>query len=89
MNPPGRPSVPLGLPFPDRTVLYWGVAWVFLAVSMAFAVLAVNALFPIRREPLTVVSFVLGWVPGELPLQAGAYLLLAPRDAEKRRYRQG
>jgi acetyl esterase/lipase len=57
-------------------VLYWGVAWVFLAVSMAFAVLAVNAFFPVRREPLTVASFALGWIPSELPLQVGALELV-------------
>ncbi len=44
----------------------------FLAVSMVFALLVVNAHFPIRREPFTVVSFALGWIPGELPLQVGA-----------------
>jgi acetyl esterase/lipase len=45
---------------------------VFLAVSMAFAILVVNAFFPIRREPLTVASFALGWIPSELPLHVGA-----------------
>jgi acetyl esterase/lipase len=45
------------------------VAWVFLAVSMAFALLVVNAYRPIRREPLTVASFTLGWIPAELPVQ--------------------
>jgi acetyl esterase/lipase len=53
------------------------VAWVFLAVSMVFAVLLVNALFPVRREPLSVVSFTLGWIPSELPLQIGALSVLA------------
>ncbi len=43
----------------------------FLAVSMVFALLVVNAFFPVRREPLTVVSFSLGWIPGELPLHVG------------------
>ena len=47
------------------------MAWVFLAVSMAFALLVVNALFPVRREPLTVVSFAFGWIPGELPIHVG------------------
>jgi acetyl esterase/lipase len=47
------------------------VAWVFLAVSMVFAVLVVNANFPVRREPFTVASFALGWIPGELPLHVG------------------
>ncbi|MHB1518651.1 MAG: alpha/beta hydrolase fold domain-containing protein [Acidimicrobiales bacterium] len=44
------------------------MAWGLLAASMVFAVLAVNAYRPIRREPANVVSFVLGWIPGELPL---------------------
>jgi acetyl esterase/lipase len=48
------------------------MAWVLLAVSLVFAVLAVNAFFPVRREPFTVASFALGWIPGELPLQVGA-----------------
>ena len=50
------------------TVLTGGMSWVFLAVSMVFAVLVVNAYFPIRREPFTAASFALGWIPGELPL---------------------
>ncbi|MGH9206967.1 MAG: alpha/beta hydrolase fold domain-containing protein, partial [Acidimicrobiales bacterium] len=61
------------LPFPTGLCCIGGVAWVFLAVSLVFAVLAVNALFPIRREPLTLVSFALGWIPGELPLQVGFF----------------
>jgi len=48
------------------------MAWVFLAVSIAFAVLVVNAYFPVRREPFTVLSFALGWIPGELPIHVGA-----------------
>jgi acetyl esterase/lipase len=48
------------------------MAWVLLAVSLVFAILAVNAFSPIRREPFTVASFALGWIPGELPLQVGA-----------------
>jgi len=44
------------------------VAWVFLAVSLVFAILAVNAYFPVRREPWTVASFALGWIPSELPV---------------------
>ena len=31
--------------------------------ASSFALLAVNAFFPVRREPFTVVSFVLGWSP--------------------------
>jgi acetyl esterase/lipase len=49
---------------------------VFLAVSMAFAVLVVNAFFPVRREPFTVACFALGWIPSELPLQVGVLELI-------------
>jgi len=42
---------------------------VFLAVSIVGALLVVNVYVPARREPLTVVSFVLGWVLGEVPIQ--------------------
>ncbi len=40
----------------------------FLAVSMVFAMLAVNAYFPVRREPFAVASFALGSIPSELPV---------------------
>ncbi len=50
-------------------MLYGVVNWVYLAVSVVFAILAANAYFPVRREPLTVVSFALGWIPSELPVQ--------------------
>ena len=43
----------------------------FLAVSLAFGMLVVNAFFPVRREPMTVASFALGWIPSELPLHVG------------------
>ena len=36
---------------------------------MVGGALTVNAYFPLRFEPLTVVSFGLGWIPGELPIQ--------------------
>jgi len=36
---------------------------------MVGGLLTVNAFFPVRREPFTVVSFSLGWIPGELPVQ--------------------
>lgn len=49
----------------------------FFAVSLAFALLAVNALFPVRREPLNVASFSLGWIPSELPVHVGAAESLA------------
>lgn len=42
--------------------------WVSLVVSIAVALLVVNAYFPVRHEPLTVASFTLGWIPGELPI---------------------
>jgi acetyl esterase/lipase len=60
------------LHFTDQTVLYGGVAWVFLAVSMVFALLVVNAHVPVKREPATVISFAFGWITGELPLQVVA-----------------
>jgi acetyl esterase/lipase len=44
---------------------------VFLAVSIVGALLVVNVYVPARREPLTVFSFALGWVMGEVPLQTG------------------
>jgi acetyl esterase/lipase len=47
------------------------MAWVSFAVSLVFAVLVVNAFFPIRRDPLAVVSFGFGWIPSELPVQMG------------------
>ncbi len=42
-----------------------------LAVSMVGALLVVNVYLPARREPLTVVSFALGWIVAELPVQVG------------------
>jgi acetyl esterase/lipase len=53
------------------------MAWVFLVVSMAFGVLVVNAFFPVRREPFTVLSFAFGWIPGELPLHVAVGVVLA------------
>jgi acetyl esterase/lipase len=44
------------------------MAWAFFAVSLAAAVLVVNAYAPIRREPVAPLSFVLGWTPSELPV---------------------
>ncbi len=49
----------------------------YLAVSMVFAALAVNAFVPVRREPFTVASFAMGWIPGELPLHMVALLVAA------------
>ncbi len=47
----------------------------FLAVSLVFAILAVNAYFPVRREPFTVTSFAMGWIPGELPVHMAVLLV--------------
>jgi acetyl esterase/lipase len=47
------------------------MAWVSFAVSLVFAVLVVNAFFPVRRDPLAAVSFAFGWIPSELPVQTG------------------
>ncbi|MGP8060037.1 MAG: alpha/beta hydrolase fold domain-containing protein [Acidimicrobiales bacterium] len=44
--------------------------YVFVGVSVLGALLVVNAYRPVRREPLSVVSFFCGWVIGELPIQA-------------------
>ncbi|MGB7051984.1 MAG: hypothetical protein WBG41_10485, partial [Acidimicrobiales bacterium] len=44
------------------------MTWAYFAVSLAAAVLVVNAYAPIRREPATTLSFVLGWTPSELPV---------------------
>lgn len=62
------------------------MSWGLLAVSIVAVVLTVNAYYPVRREPFTVVSFVLGWIPGELPIQvmlveAIAILVLALQGA--------
>src|SRR5271155_2756607 len=65
------------LHFWGGTVFDGGVAWVFLVVSIAFAVLVVNAYRPVKREPFTVASFALGWIPGELPLHVGAFEVAA------------
>jgi acetyl esterase/lipase len=47
------------------------MAWGFLAVTIVFGLLMVIASAPARREPFTVVSFALGWIPSELPVQVG------------------
>ena len=53
------------------------MAWVFLGVSIAFGLLMVNAFYPVKREPFTVISFALGWIPGELPIQTGLVVVVA------------
>jgi acetyl esterase/lipase len=50
-------------------VFYGAMYWGLFVVSIVTVLLTVNAFFPIRREPLSVISFVLGWIPGELPIQ--------------------
>ncbi|HEX3841140.1 MAG TPA: alpha/beta hydrolase [Acidimicrobiales bacterium] len=45
------------------------MSWGLLAVSIVAVFLTVNAFSPLRREPFTVISFALGWIPGELPIQ--------------------
>ncbi len=55
------------------------MSWAFLAVSVFGALVTANAWRPLRRQPFGVVSFVLGWIPSELPLHvvAGAVGLTA------------
>ena len=43
--------------------------YAFLAVSLLGALGVVNAYHPVRREPLSVVSFFAGWLVGELAVQ--------------------
>jgi acetyl esterase/lipase len=50
-------------------VFHGAMSWGLLAVSIVAVLLTVNAFSPIRREPFTVISFALGWIPGELPIQ--------------------
>ena len=50
-------------------VFYGAMYWGFFIVSIVVLALTVNAFFPIRREPLSVISFALGWIPDELPIQ--------------------
>ncbi len=51
-----------------------GVSWLFLAFGLLLAATALTAWAPFRREPLTVVSFALGWLAGELPVHMGVVL---------------
>jgi acetyl esterase/lipase len=50
-------------------VFHGAMSWGLLAVSIVAVLLTVNAFSPVRREPFTVISFALGWIPGELPIQ--------------------
>jgi acetyl esterase/lipase len=45
------------------------VPYIYLGVTLLGAVGVLLAYHPIRREPLTVVSFALGWIEGELAIQ--------------------
>ncbi|MGA2835157.1 MAG: alpha/beta hydrolase [Acidimicrobiales bacterium] len=49
--------------------------WVSLAFSTVSALLVVNVHVPFRREPLTVVSFVGGFLLGEVPVHAAVVVL--------------
>ena len=52
-----------------------GVLWAFLAFTVVSTLLALVAWSPLRREPISVVSFVLGSVVAEVPVHAAAVLL--------------
>ncbi|MGD0879995.1 MAG: alpha/beta hydrolase [Acidimicrobiales bacterium] len=49
--------------------------WASLAFSTVSALLVVNVRLPFRREPLTVVSFVFGFLIGEVPVHAAVVVL--------------
>ena len=51
--------------------------YAFLSVTIVGAVAVVLAYRPIRREPFTVVSFVSGWIAGELAFQNIVWQLVA------------
>lgn len=53
------------------------VPYAFLAVTLVGAVAVALAYSPIRREPLTVVSFVSGWIASELAFQNIVWQLVA------------
>ena len=53
------------------------MSWAFFGVSVAYAVLVVSALVPVRRDPFAVISFALGWIPGEAPLQLGLLVVVS------------
>ena len=47
-----------------------GVLWAFLAFTAISTLLAVLAYSPVRREPFSVVTFVLAWIVAEVPVHA-------------------
>ena len=53
------------------------VPYAYLSVTLVGVVAVALAYRPIRREPLTVVSFVAGWIAGELAFQNIAWQLIA------------
>ena len=48
------------------------MSWAFLAVSLFGTLVTASAWRPARRQPFGVASFVLGWIPSELPLHVAA-----------------
>jgi acetyl esterase/lipase len=46
-----------------------GVPYIYLAVTLVGGIAVLLAYHPIRREPLTVLSFGTGWITGELAIQ--------------------
>jgi acetyl esterase/lipase len=52
-----------------------GVLWAFLAFTVVSTLLAVPAWAPLRREPFSVISFLLGWVVAEVPVHAAVVVL--------------
>ncbi len=54
-----------------------GVPYAFLIVTLVGAVAVVLAYRPIRREPLTVLSFSLSWIAGELAFQNIVWQMVA------------
>ena len=52
-----------------------GVLWTFLAFTVVSTLLAISAWAPLRRQPFSVVSFLLGWVVAEVPVHVAAVVL--------------
>ena len=57
------------------TVFDGGVIWVFLAFGVVFVLVVLNAYVPFRREPLTVLSFVTGFLIDEVPVHTAVVVL--------------
>ncbi len=56
---------------------YVGVPYAFLIVTLVGGVAVLLAYHPIRREPLTVMSFSLAWIPNELAFQTIVWQMIA------------